>query len=463
MRTPNVIVIGGGLAGLSASIALSQRGVRVDLVERAPRLGGRATSYILPGGEHVDNCQHVTLRCCSNLEDFYERIGAAGKIRYYDRLVFANSRGERGTITPSGLPAPLHLLPSFLFFRLLKWKDKQAIGRAMLHIVRSRGRSMLPDGTTMLDWLRQQKQTQAAVDYFWRAVLVSALNEDLERIDAGYGVAVFWKAFLSNPDGFRIGIPSVPLSELYGSSAECIQSSHGTVRTHCGVAELCMRGDQINAVRLDDGTEVSADYYVAALPFDRLLKLLPEAVRTQEPFRNLQNLSVSPITSVHLWFERPVMEEPFITSLDQTIQWVFNKTSGQYLQIVISASRNLRDKSQQEILQLCRDELAQLIPATLGTKILRSVVIRENAATFSPEPGCDRWRPAQHTPIQNFLIAGDWTRTGWPATMESAVRSGYLAAEVIMAQEGNPVSIVQPELRPGRLVSFLSRARRRIN
>lgn len=467
MRTPHVIVVGGGLAGLSASIALSQAGCRVSLFEKTPRLGGRATSYVLPTGEHIDNCQHVTLRCCTNLGDFYERIGVADKIRYYDRLVFANPKGQRASITSSGLPAPFHLLPSFATFWLLKWKDKHAIAHAALRIVNSGGRPKLAAGTTMLNWLHQQKQTPAAIDHFWRAVLVSALNEDLERIDAAYGIAVFWKAFLSNPGGFHVGIPSIPLSDLYAPSAEHIEAAHGEVRTRCGIAEIDVCGDQVRAVRLDDGNELNADYYVAALTFDRLLKVLPDTIRTREPFVNMQKLAVSPITSVHLWFEHHVMDEPFVTSLDQTIQWVFNKTrlcgdgvdpSAQYLQIVISASRKVSDQSQQELVQLCRDELARLIPATREAKLLRSVVIRENAATFSPAPGSDEWRPQQRTPIRNLFIAGDWTQTGWPATMESAVRSGYLAAEAILEQEGRPLTLVQPELQPTGLAYYLNAA-----
>ncbi len=451
---PQVVVVGGGIAGLAASVALSQSGVRVSLLEKSPRLGGRATSYVLPTGEHIDNCQHITLRCCSNLEDFYERIGVDRKIRYYDQLIFAKSNGQRGSVQASWLPAPLHLLPSFARLRLLNTKDKLAIARAMFRIVWNSGRLKVSDDITMLDWLRKQKQTVAAIDHFWRVVLVSALNEDLERIDAAHGIAVFWKAFLSNPEGFRIGIPSVPLSDLYASGAECIEKAHGEVRTRCGVAEICICGDQVSAIRLDDGTELCADYFISAVTSDRLMKLLPESVRTIEPFAGLPNIPVSPITSIHLWYEQPVMNDPFIASLDQTIQWVFNKSKlssngvGHYLQVVISASRSLRDRAQQELIQLCTQELAKVLPATRTSKLLRSVVIRETAATFSPQPGSDRWRPGQKTPLLNLFLAGDWTQTGWPATMESAVRSGYLAAEAILAQEKRPTSFVRPELGP---------------
>src|SRR5215510_7660975 len=180
MPAAHVVVVGGGLAGLAASIALAENGLRVSLVEKHPRLGGRATSYLLPSGEYIDNCQHVTLRCCTNLEDFYRRIGVSGKIHYYDRLAFSDSKGNRSEIKPSGLPAPLHVAPSFASFRLLNWKDKLSIARAMLSILRAGSKPRLAQNTSMLDWLKQTGQTPNAIDRFWRVVLVSALNEELD-------------------------------------------------------------------------------------------------------------------------------------------------------------------------------------------------------------------------------------------------------------------------------------------
>jgi len=466
MPPPHVVVIGGGLAGLAASIALTDQGIRVCLLEKNPRLGGRATSYRLPTGEYIDNCQHVTLRCCTNLEDFYRRIGVADKIHYYEHLLFSDSKHRRAGIKPSRLPAPFHLAPSFAAFTLLTIKDKFSIARAMLRILRSGGSPRLPRGMTMLDWLRRAKQTPAAIDRFWRVVLVSALNEVLERTDAGYGILVFWKAFLSNPAAFGVGIPAVPLAELYASCCERIERNGGEVRTRCAVDDVCVSNGSAIGVRLEDGNRVTADYYVVAVPFDRLLKLAPAEIRGTEIFANLANLGASPITGVHMWFDRPLMSEPFLTSVDHTIQWVFNKAApgaaegaetGQYLQIVISASHELSDRSQQEIIDICGRELCDLLPAAGEAKLMRAVVIRENAATFSPAPGCDRWRPSQKTPIRNLFLAGDWTQTGWPATMESAVRSGYQAAEAILSTEGWHVPLVRPELPPSGVARWFAR------
>ena len=241
----------------------------------------------------------------------------------------------------------------------------------------------------MLEWLRRQKQTPAAIDRFWRVVLVSALNEDLDRTDANYGVLVFWKAFLSNPAAFGMGVPAVPLADLYATCSERIEKNGGDVRTRCSVAEVCVSSDGVVCVRLEGSGEVCGDYYILAVPFDRLPKLLPAEVSGTAAFANLSNLCVSPITGVHMWFDQPVMSEPFLTTVDHTIQWIFNRT-GQYVQIVISASRALSDRTQQEIVEICRRELDDVLPAAGKARLLRAVVIRESAATFSPAPGCDR-------------------------------------------------------------------------
>jgi squalene-associated FAD-dependent desaturase len=457
MPPAHVVVVGGGLAGLAASVALADQGLRVSLFEKNPRLGGRATSYRLPSGEYIDNCQHVTLRCCTNLEDFYRRVGVADKIRYYDELLFSDLKRRRGVIRRYPLPAPFHTAFSFAAFPLLSVTDKYSIARAMLHVLRAGGTPKLVSGITMLDWLRQEKQTPSAIDRFWRVVLVSALNEDLERTDAHYGILVFWKAFLSSSAGFGMGVPTVPLADLYASCAGRIEQRGGEVRTRSSVGELCVSNGIVAGVRVDGTGEITADYYLCAVPFDRLLKILPAGLLERETFANLGHLQVSPITGVHMWFDRSVMSEPFLTSVEGTIQWLFNRT-GEYVQIVISASHELSDLSQQEIIDICCRELSDLLPRAQGAQLRRAVVIRENSATFSPAPGCDQWRPSQRTMIRNLFLAGDWTKTGWPATMEGAVRSGYQAAEAILSLEGRSVSLIRPDLPATGVARWFARA-----
>jgi squalene-associated FAD-dependent desaturase len=463
MSSKRVIVIGGGLAGLSAGVALAEAGYRITLLEKRPFLGGRAASYVLPNGEHVDNCQHITLGCCTNLADFYRRANASNKIRFYDRLEFSSVDGKRGTIHSTPLPAPLHLAFSFLKFPFLNWADKRAIGKLMMHIARSGGRpadlaAQNGERVDMLYWLRDHGQTENAIENFWGAVLISALDEELDRTDAQYGVDVFWKAFIANRAGYKFGVPTVALGDLYEGCRGALERCGGEVKFRAAVRGLEIAEGAANGVRLEGGEVLSADHYVAAVPHGEMPGLLPPEVAAGEPaFANLSKLRTSPITGIHLWFDRPVMKERYLSLLGMTTQWIFNKTllyggdggtetGSQYLQLVVSASYSLVEKSRQEIVDECLGEVRLVLPAARDANLVKSTVIKETAATFSPEPGCDRWRPAAVSPIRRLFLAGDWTATGWPATMEGAVRSGYQAAEAITAADGAPRKFLQPDL-----------------
>ena len=455
------------MAGLSSAVALADAGFHVRLFEKRPHLGGRATSYTLPDGSEVDNCQHVTLGCCTNLADFYRRAGADSKVQFYDRLYFVDRAGRRSTIEASALPPPLHMAPSFLFFSALTFADKRAIANALLAIARSGGSPPDISGVSMLEWLRRMKQTPGAIERFWRVVLVSALDEELDRTDAHYGIDVFWKAFLANRSGYRVGIPSVPLANLYAGCREAIARRGGEVNLRAGVGAIRLCEGRFKSVVMEDGSETTADFCIAAVPHDVLLELVPPQLSEPAgPLGQVRQIRDVPITGVHFWFDRAVMSEPFLTLLDHTTQWIFNKTmlyggvsnrgdrasqvvygqQTQYLQLVISASYDLVSRSRQEIIDLCRRELLDVLPATRDAKLEKATVIKEVHATFSPEPGVDSRRPAQDIGVKNFYLAGDWTRTGWPATMEGAVRSGYLAAQAALAGLGRIEKFVQPDL-----------------
>src|SRR5689334_5385897 len=383
----NVIVIGGGLAGLAAGVALADSGWRVRLFEQRPFLGGRATSYVLPDGEHVDNCQHVTLGCCTNLDDFYRRVGAAGKIKFFDRLLFLDPQGRKGEMQAGLLPAPFHFTGSFATFAPLTLLDKLSIARAMLDILRAQGKPTDLNengGISMLEWLRRRGQTKGAIERFWRVVLVSALDEELDRTDARFGVDVFWKAFLSNSTGYRMGVPAVPLANLYDGCKSEIERRGGEVILRAPVRGLKIENGALAGIRFDEAREESADAYVFAVPHTALAELLPQSVKQSDPsLTNLDKIKVAPITGVHFWFDRTVMKEPFVTLLDTTTQWIFNKTAlygdwngtansaGQYLQLVISASYDLLQKPRQEIIDLCLGEVRKALPAARNAELLK--------------------------------------------------------------------------------------------
>jgi zeta-carotene desaturase len=480
MPSQSVLVIGGGLAGLASAVVLAEAGLEVRLLEKRPHLGGRATSYTLPDGSEVDNCQHVTLGCCTNLADFYRRAGAADKIRFYDRLYFADRAGRRSTIRASALPPPLHMAPSFLGFGRLAFGDKRAIASALLAIARAGGKTPGVESISMLDWLHRMKQTPGAIERFWRVVLVSALDEELDRTAAQYGIDVFWKGFLASRKGYEIGIPSVPLAALYEGCRKAVLSRGGCVQLRSGVREIRLQAGEFAAAVTDDGAEVQADLCVVAVPHTALLGLLPKEFG--EPggsLECLQRIRTCPITGVHMWFDRFVMEEPFLTLLDHKTQWIFNKSllytekgsgteiagfsAGQYLQLVISASYDFVPLSRQQIIELCRAELADVLPGTRNAKLEKATVIKEISATFSPSLGLDPLRPAQDFGVKNLLLAGDWTRTGWPSTMEGAVRSGYLAAEAVLEGLGRPQKLVQPDLPAEGLSGFWVKQSARLN
>jgi squalene-associated FAD-dependent desaturase len=471
MPSQSVLVIGGGLAGMACAVALAEAGIRVRLFEKKPHLGGRATSYTLPDGSEVDNCQHLTLGCCTNLADFFRRVGADKKIRTYDRLYMQDGRGRRATLKSGMFPPPLHMAPSMAFFGSLSLADKRGIAKALMTVARAGGAPPGIDNISMLDWLRRMNQTPEAIAKFWRVVLVSALDEELDRAEARYGIDVFWKTFLANREGSLIGLPSVPLAELYGGCGPAIARQGGEVKLRSGMREIRIQDGRFAGAVAEDGTPLEADACVLAVPYDTLSQMLPAAMfELGGPLAGLRELRTSPITSVHLWYDRSVMQQPYLALMDYTTQWIFNKTSlyasnagsestngsgphaqaaaakTQYLQLVISASYDLVQQSRQQIIELCTKELAEILPATREAKLVKSTVIKEVHATFSPSPGVDRLRPSQESGVANLFFAGDFTRTGWPSTMEGAVRSGYLAAEAALKAFGQPRKFLQPDL-----------------
>ncbi len=437
----HVLVLGGGLAGLATAAALGQSGHRVTVLEARAFLGGRATSYPLPAGESgevIDNCQHILLKCCVNLLDFYGRLGVAGKVHFHKEFHFIEPGGRTSVMRAGVLPKPLHFTESFASLKFLSLGDKLTIGRALLAIQLERHSRRDLDAITMLDWLREKGQTPRAIERFWRQVLVSAINEELDRMAASHGFQVFYLGFLAASDSYQMGIPDVPLGELY--SAEAWRGVPNVeIRFRSAVTGMRFEGGTVTGVEIGDEV-LAADHYVSALPFEKLAPLAPQLGIDFSPFTH------SPITGVHLWFDRPVTELPHGTLLDRTMHWFFNKDGGRYIQLVISASRSLTEMPRGEVIELALRELREFLPGARDAQLVQSHVVKEVRATFSAAPGLELLRPEARTNFANFTLAGDWTRSGWPATMEGAVRSGYKAAEAASEALGETGHFLLPDI-----------------
>jgi squalene-associated FAD-dependent desaturase len=467
---PTVAIAGGGLAGLSAGCALAEAGYRVTLFERRPYLGGRASSYQHPGtGEIVDNCQHVLLGCCTNLLDFYRRAGVQDKIRWYEKLTFLEPGGRASVIAPSALPAPLHTALAFLQADCLSFRDKMAISRAMAALAPSTP----PDlGESFLDWLKRHGQTEQAIERFWKTILVSALNEDLDQVSVPYAAQVVRESFLKSAAAGRMGIPTVPLTDLYSQTGDYIRARGGEIQFRAGVESFRAENYEVNVTT--NGQERKFDYLVLALPFDVLGRILPDTPSATPLAAALGQFSTSPITGIHLWFDRQISDLDHAVLLDRTIQWMFHKSrliesrnnaarengprdngSGSYVELVVSCSRSLVEKSKAEIVEMAMKEAEEFFPDACEAKLLKSTVIKEVHATYSPRPGIDQYRPKPVTEWPRVFLAGDWTATGWPATMEGAVRSGYLAADALTRfAGGRSASFLVPDLAPGGLMKL---------
>ena len=438
MSSEHVAIAGGGLAGLAAGCALADAGFRITLIEKRPFVGGRASSYEHPGtGEVVDNCQHVLLGCCTNLIDFYRRTGVADKVRWYDRLTFIEPGGRRSEISSSWLPPPFHTAPSFLKASSLNLADKFAITQAMMTIAYQ---PLQDTGENFMQWLKQHGQTMRAIDRFWKVVLVSALNEDLERMSVQYAAQVFRESFLKSRGGGLMGVPRVPLTELYGAAAEYICARGGEVRLRASAESFRAEAGEVRLCV--NGQELPCDFAVLAVPFDALDRLLPQSEAARPLAAMIARFETSPITGIHLWFDHEITDLDHAVLLNRTIQWMFHKSrllgrgGPSYVELVVSSSKALVEKPRGEIIEMALRELGEFFPAAREAKLLKATVIKEVHATYSALPGSDAYRPPAATGWPRVFLAGDWTRSGWPATMEGAVRSGYLAAEAVAQAVG---------------------------
>ncbi len=470
----DVIVIGAGAAGLSAAVALSGAGGKVALLERKPYVGGRAYSYPHPALEEVIDSQHVLLGCCTNLVDLCRLCGADKHIRWYDEINFLEPASEgrkttRSVIRSSPLSSPAHYADAFLRALMLTLRDKTRIAFGLTQFLRGYPTS---DAEPFSAWLARTHQTDRAIRHFWEPIVVATLNDSFDRCSTRYAAQVFYESFLKSARGGRLGIPTQPLSDFYAAAAKLAEQQGTALHLRTGADSLARLADGRWQATITDGTIHSADNLVLAVPFEQaacLLETLPE----NEPARAqtlplFQHFTHSPISTLHLWFDREITELEHVALLDTRIQWMFNKsrirrdepshgtTSGQYLELVISASFAELSQTREQIFASALEELARFFPTVREARLIKFGILKEARATFSVTPGLDAYRPAAATVSSGLFLAGDWTRTGWPSTMEGAVRSGRLAAEAVSRAAGTAAEFLSPDLPASGLMRFLS-------
>ncbi len=431
-----IVVVGGGFAGMAAACRLSGDGHSVTLLEASLRLGGRAASFERRG-DTLDYGQHILLRACGAAQGFLERIGASDAVSFQDSLAIPLLfDGERTVLRSWPLPGIAHLLPALLGYRPLSGRERFAAARAgfTLWAMRSSREE------SFADWLRRHRQTARIIRRFWDPIVVATLNAPSFAVSFRAARCVFHEAFFV-PHGADMGLFTVPLGDVFQAARRYLEARDGTVEVNARVEEILASDGRARGVRLANGREIAADAIVAAVPPDALAELasgVPELART---VGDAHRLEWAPIVNVHLTFDRRVLGDAFAIGIDSPVQAIFDRADasslavgsakGQTLVLSQSTAAEWIDQADEEIVGRLSGALRDLLPAVRDAKLVDSLVIRHRKATFVPAPGSEVLRPKSRTPIGGLYLAGDWTATSWPSTIESAVRSGIYAAAAV--------------------------------
>ncbi|MEV8312103.1 hydroxysqualene dehydroxylase HpnE [Streptomyces flavidovirens] len=443
----HAVVVGGGLAGVTAALQLADADMRVTLLEGRPRLGGLAFSF-RRGELTVDNGQHVYLRCCTAYRWFLDRVEGAGLAPLQSRLDVpvldvGRPAGPRlGRLRRTALPVPLHLAASLATYPHLSLAERASVGRAALALKKLDPADPALDGVDFATWLGRHGQSPRTIEALWDLVGVATLNATAPDASLGLAAMVFKTGLLSEPGAADIGWAHVPLGDLHDTLARKALDSAGVrtgLRTRVSSISRSVSGGW--SVGTAAGERIEADAVVLAVPQRETHALLPEGV-IDDPGR-LLDIGTAPILNVHVVYDRKVLRRPFFAALGSPVQWVFDRTEssglgggGQYLAVSQSAARGEIDAPVAELRARYLSELERLLPAARGAGVRDFFVTRERTATFAPTPGVGRLRPGARTHAPGLYLAGAWTATGWPATMEGAVRSGITAAGAALRELG---------------------------
>ncbi len=441
----DVVIIGGGFAGLSAGVALAERGFRVALLEGKPVLGGRAYSFPDTESEdQVDNGQHVLMGCYHQTLDFLGKIGTRDRLIVHRNLdiEMLDGPGRPAHLRAASLPGPLHMMAGLMRYKHLTIAERLGAVRAGMRMMYMRrfARARLKQ-MTVAELMDLTGQGSRARRTFWYPLAIATLNEEPELASAALLAEVMKRAFFSRRNDSAFLYSTVGLSELYCTPArEFIEQRDGVVACRAIVDSLEMDGNMVSAVRLRDGANLKAANFIAAVPPAQLLRLLPDRTAGNGFFSQIDKLKSSPIICVHVWLDREVTGSAFIGFVGTRTQWVFNKRRilaqhgarhPGYLSFVISGARKLAELPNDDLLKIVMNDLGAMIPAAREAQMIKALVLKEKHATIAPDPASDAARPPVQTPVPNLFLAGDWIQTGLPATIESAVIAGRSAAAAI--------------------------------
>ncbi len=456
----SALVIGGGLAGIVAAAQLAESGYEVTLLEARATLGGRVFSFQDPqSGRALDNGQHVIVGACGTLLSFLERIGARHLWELQPRLEVAvyDRPGRRGRLYGAPAPSPWHLLPAFLTYPHLNLKDKATAVRGLLAAMFTRRQHPHLEDMTFYQWLRAKSQSERTISNLWNVLVEGTLNDNVRDVSAAMGLMIVQDGLLGGHNAANVGYPTVPLSDALARPAQRYLESLGVkVVTGCPVRSIDLGGGEtVRHVTINDGNTMQADAYVSAVPFWVLPSLLPPSLTGSPTCTKLSALQASPIVNVHLRYDAPVMAGDFCYFVNSPLQWVFNSSRifgdddagvEQSLSVSISAAWEYIDMEREALANLITDEMRRTFPKALDAALLDAVVVKQRNATFRCIPGANRLRPGPHTESPNLFLAGEWTDTGWPSTMESAVISGYNAADAVMSSVGHGNQALEQQL-----------------
>ncbi|NOT61312.1 MAG: FAD-dependent oxidoreductase [Acidobacteria bacterium] len=442
-----VLIIGGGFAGLSAAVELAERNLPVIVLERRNFLGGRAYSFTDKiTGDVVDNGQHLMMGCYHHTLAFLDKIGARDKLKFQTnpRVDFLHEHEGHACFQCPPLPAPLHLLGGLARLSSLNWRDRLHALRVGLALRSLNGNHTNLADKTVRQWLTELGQTEQMQNRFWDLVALATLNESPERASADMFARVLDQAFMHTKQDSTMVISRTGLSDLYTTDAQRFIEKHGgKVRLNASVKTIDFAVGAAVGVTLEDGETIAASAIISAAPYFMLKRMLPtELVRQHAAWQAINEFQSAPIVSINLWYDRQVTDLEFTGLLDSPIEWVFNKNAiagdhrrtTRHLALVISGAHEAAKQSKEDLVAVAQREMRRFFPAARQAVLKHSFVIREYDATLSHTVGTARLRPSQPTPYPNFFLAGDWTATGLPATIEGAVWSGQECARLLANQ-----------------------------